>query len=342
MADPAAVSSPDLPAPPNFQQTSASATAPAFADASQVTDNQKVALLQAIAQAGSAGKQQFMAQQQTNSQQNASALQGMAQSEAGVQNMPPALAAQLGVQINQPYQFAAGQNVAAQQTLQNDVTRQNAAAGNYFGEVKASLPTLQADTQAKIAALQSAAYEKQLTDQLNLQDSQNRVKISQADLEKATAKTPANDITTWIKNQGGLQVAGTALQDQLEAYLTETKKSYPSSSFFDPAVESQTWFDSQDQKNNWPSGTTKSILDAGNTKTQQQQTTLQRGKMSVAEAGVQLSRDAQGGGILADVQAGLKQNLSPLQITQAILAKNPNVNPATIEAAITSATNNPS
>lgn len=169
---------------PDLAATSAAVAAPAYKDEATTANNQKASLLQAIAQSGSAGRAQFQAQQAQTAQDQQNALKATAQREAVIQNMPTALAAQLGAQTSTPFDMRQANTAASQQTQANNLASASAQAGNYMGEVAAAAPVAQAQTQSKVAALQDAANQKVTSDNLAKQ-------LAQAQLDN-TVQTGKN------------------------------------------------------------------------------------------------------------------------------------------------------
>ena len=254
--------------------TSAAATQPAFADAGQTADNQKQALLQAIAQAGQAGRQQYQTMQQANEADRQAALQAATQREAVVQNMPPALAQELGVKTAQPFDLGQQLYQEGQQSQANNMAQLSAAGGNYLSELKASIPVVQADVQSKVAALQDAANNQNAQRALDLQ-------LKQLEVQKAQASStaPGADLSKVITDNGGLQTFGTSLAQTRDQWIAQQlgneRTGGVGSGAADRASLEQQWYDSMDRYLGRPSGTTKSLIDQAGVKTDTSQATLQ-------------------------------------------------------------------
>jgi hypothetical protein len=280
MADPAALS--------NLGASSNAATAPAFADAGQTAQNQQQALLAAIAQAGQAGKQQFASAQSANAADRQAALQAATQREAVVQNMPPALAQQLGVQTATPYNQSQDLLGQSQQSFQQNIAQEGQAAGNYLGEVKASIPVVQADVQGKVAALQAAAQAKQAQDAQALQIAQLQTQAEQARLQQAQlAANPASDLGKAVTAGGGVQLVGTTLANQLAASPQEqaVQSAAQSLGITPPttgpfSVGGKNALAAVAQQNNLSPDQAQALMDVGNIKTTQAQQNLTNSQLA--------------------------------------------------------------
>lgn len=308
------------PAVPDFASSSAAAMNPAFADAGQTASNQKAALLTAIAQAGSAGARQFQALQAQNDQDKQAALQAATQREAVVQNMPPALAQQLGLMTGSGFDLNKTLMGDTAQTFGQTQGILSQSAGNYMDELKAGIPVVEANTQAKIAALQEQAFK---------QDSAN----SAANID-ATTGLP--------KSMGDVQSIAQFIQNGLDSYRSEhandkvntgtpnlqgTQMS-PHASDLTPPLQGdldKAYYAQVDAFFHKPSGWAQSVLQQGSSKTQSQN----------AAAGIkqfQLNAD-QNGTAAKDARAGIAQQVAqaavdyatskgisdPSQIAQAVI-----------------------
>lgn len=153
----------------------------AFAGAQQRTEEQKKALLQAIAEGGSAGSQ--LMQQQLQAQE-ANRQQAIAsQAQPGFNTAGGAgFAQQISGIINQPFDLAAQMASTAQEVFNQDIARQQAAAGQFLTQVQQALPLEESRARSVVEQLvrqqqqEDAARAQQLAlGQLELQAQREQI-----------------------------------------------------------------------------------------------------------------------------------------------------------------------
>lgn len=138
-----------------------------FDQASNQIDQQRLALLSAIAQYGSQGRDAYskaMSDLGTQRQGEIGAALASANSRGAPQGLLDSLSSQIGgVYDRQNANLAAGQAAAGSRIA--DI---GANADAYASQVKQSIPALRTQYQAKLAALQQAASQKDFSNQLAL------------------------------------------------------------------------------------------------------------------------------------------------------------------------------
>lgn len=116
----------------------------AFANAASKNDEQKAALLAAIAQNGAAGKAQFDRAAADVAAQQAQTAQA---TKERTDFAPAALVAQLQQGTAQVYGDRAADVAQAQGTFDRDIAAQNNANGNYMSQLGAAIPVVEARTR---------------------------------------------------------------------------------------------------------------------------------------------------------------------------------------------------
>lgn len=178
-----------------------------MANAAQNIDTQQAALLASIAQSGSAGA---AAQAATSNQQQTegAGAQQTADSRAGQINAPANFLAQSTQQIAAPYSQAAATAKAAASAYQQQIGGLSSINNNYFDEVKAALPIVQAQQQASVNQNQTDNSLKQLQDQYQVQQLQ----------AQGTAQQQATQLAGQQKGIQDTVNSGTLSQDSKDTF----------------------------------------------------------------------------------------------------------------------------
>lgn len=187
---------------------------PAFANAAVSNDDQKRALLAAIAQNGSAGAAALQQQAQQAQQAKAAAIQQIAGATKGnsASISSPGFAGQqqaLGAQVGD---LRAADIAQGQQAYNQNIGQISAANDSYMGKVGAAIPIVQSRTQAAVQqiiaqqreaeAQRQAALQQQ---QLQLQQQRESIAAAQQDREYQRANNASS--TDIAKAQLGIQQA---------------------------------------------------------------------------------------------------------------------------------------
>ena len=114
----------------------------------QNTDDQKRALLQAIAEQGSAGRQAY-ANAQTQVQTGRQSAVSGALARAGAVDAPEAYRQRAQAEAVSPYDAASSSLASGQATFEQDIARQNVSNESYFDKVKAAVPILNAENESR-------------------------------------------------------------------------------------------------------------------------------------------------------------------------------------------------
>jgi len=133
-------------------------------------DEQKKALLQAIAEQGSAGRQAFQNAQTANEQQKATAMQ-QALARATAINAPDAFNQGAAQDLARPFDATASNLSNQQATFDADLARSAATNSSYFDKVKASVPIVRAQSDAEIARILAEAKQNTSDRQEQLNES---------------------------------------------------------------------------------------------------------------------------------------------------------------------------
>lgn len=201
--------SPQLPMESQFSAASSPggpqpSTAPlqAFQDAQAKTDQQKVALLTAVAQLGSQGKAAYNQQQAWNASQRQQALQAAAGSALGAGQQPSAITNA----ITAAFGDRAESQFQQQGAMQNYTTQLQQAAGTWFDQAHAAVPVMEARTRQQVneyyqqqqlerqraqeeqQAKQQAAALQQQQLQLEIQSREQQSRLQQQQLQMESAQ----------------------------------------------------------------------------------------------------------------------------------------------------------
>lgn len=148
----------------------------AFNSASQRTEDQKQALLQAVAQAGSAGARAYdQAQTQTTG------LRDQAVGAAlGAASTSPLSGISGGTErvtgpINQNFAMRQADLAQGNATFQQDIARQGASGEQFFGQMQSAIPVVENYTRQAVEKILSAERESQADRQLQREIAQNQL-----------------------------------------------------------------------------------------------------------------------------------------------------------------------
>lgn len=149
----------------------------AFQNAQSRTDEQKRALLAAIAQHGSAGKQEFDRAQQELGAGRSAAVSEAAQ-RAGVIGAPAEYIAQARQQAGSGYDMRQADLAQNRAAFGADIERQGAANEQYFSQLGAAIPITESRTRAAVEQIireqQEAEQERLLKQKLQEQELADR------------------------------------------------------------------------------------------------------------------------------------------------------------------------
>lgn len=157
-----------------------------FQNAQQRTDEQKRALLSAIAQHGSAGKQQYdQAQQELN--QGRTAAVNEAATRAGAIGAPAEYLAQARQQAASGYDMRSTDLAQNQAAFGADMERQGATNEQFFGQLGAAIPITESRTRAAVEQIireqEEARQAREMEAQMRREEQEFRRQMQAMDLE---------------------------------------------------------------------------------------------------------------------------------------------------------------
>jgi hypothetical protein len=190
----------------------------AFATAGAEADKAKLALLQAVAESGTSGRNAYLAAESSIQQQKQSAL-GQAAGRANAIGAPDAFMSRQAETISRPLDMLSGSLSAGRAQFDSDIARQSADASTYFDKVKAAVPIVQAQSQTAVQSLLanerqvSADRQAGLTEALQSRMDAERQRQFQAALQKMQREQA--DVT-WQREQERMEFERQMEQFDLE------------------------------------------------------------------------------------------------------------------------------
>lgn len=212
-----------------------------FQDAASRTDAQRRALLDAVASGGQAGAQAY---QQAQAQAQQARMDALAGASQAAQNSPLSLVQGGLAALERPVQQDAALRQAdlsqAQQTLQNDLARQQASGEQFFSRMQQAIPITEARTRMGVEQIireqQEAEAQRALEMQLAQLDLQSRRESIAAQREERAFQQRAREQE--LKQQqaaakgGGLDPIE---KEQLKALQRENKTAVEDAAFTNAA-----------------------------------------------------------------------------------------------------------
>jgi hypothetical protein len=129
-----------------------------YENADERAKQQGLALMQAIAEAGTDGKAAYQHAAQAANENRLAAVREATGRVTGVMG-PDGLVAQLRSQAGAPADARLADNAQAQGIFSRDIARQQQANGDYMSQVRAAIPLVRQRTQAEVAGIQAQQEE---------------------------------------------------------------------------------------------------------------------------------------------------------------------------------------
>ncbi len=176
-----------------------------FEGASARTDQQKAALLASVAQAGTAGVQQYQqAQAQTNDLRGQAINSALGAAQTSPLGAIPGGASAVTAPIEQNFAMRQADLAQGQATFTQDIERQRAGNESFFGQMQQALPVVESRT--KLAIQQILAEQEEARQQRDLQKQMAQMQLQEAQTRASSAgqdqRTPEEIEYAQLRNEG--------------------------------------------------------------------------------------------------------------------------------------------